>query len=252
MLDALRSAIIIPLICLAAMVFSTLALLFSFVDKRGARQHWCARTWCRIVAALAGMRVRVQGVENIPVDRPCIFAANHQSYLDIPAVYAALPVQLRFLARQSLFSIPFLGWFLWRAGHVPIDRERARSALTNLNRAAARLREGCSTVIFPEGTRSADGALQAFKSGGFKLALKAGVPIVPVTIIGTHRILRRDSLVFHPGEVEIMIDPPLEMNGYTNRTLPELMARTRACIAAHLESDAAMPIDLGDCARVDS
>ncbi len=252
MLDVLRSAIIIPLICLAAMLFSTLALLGSLVDKRGVWQHWCARTWCRIVAGLAGMRVRVEGVEHLPRSRPCIFAANHQSYLDIPAVYAALPVQFRFLARRSLFSIPFLGWFLWRAGHIPIDRARARSALTHLNHAATKLRGGCSTVIFPEGTRSADGVLQAFKSGGFKLALKAGVPIVPVTIIGTHRILRRDSLVFHPGEVEIIIDPPLETEGYTNRTLPELMERTRVGIAAHLEPKAAMPIDLRDCARVDS
>lgn len=252
MLDLLRSAIIIPLICLAAMVFSTLALLFSLVDRRGIWQHWCARTWCRIVAALAGMRVRVQGAENIPRSRPCIFAANHQSYLDIPALFAALPVEFRFLARQSLFSVPFLGWFLWRAGHIPIDRERARVALTNLNRAAEKLRAGCSTVIFPEGTRSADGLLQAFKSGGFKLALKAGVPIVPVTIIGTHHILRRDSLLFHPGEVEIIIDPPLEMDGYTTRTLPELMERTRSCIAAHLKQEAPTPFDLPDCARVDS
>src|SRR5205807_1701919 len=144
------------------------------------------------------------------------------------------------------------GWFLWRAGHIPIDRERARSALANLNRAAAKLREGYSMVIFPEGTRSADGALQAFKSGGFKLALKAGVPIVPVTIIGTYHILRRDSLVFHPGEVEIIIDPPLETDGYTNRTLPELVERTRACIAAHLKPNEATPFDLRDCARVDS
>jgi 1-acyl-sn-glycerol-3-phosphate acyltransferase len=238
MRDALRSVIIIPLICCAAMVIGTLALLLSLVDQRGQLQAWCGRTWCRVVATLAGLEVRVSGVENIPRDRPCVFAVNHQSFLDIPALYAAVPVRLLFVARRSLFSIPFLGWFLWRAGHIPIDQEKARVALANLNRAVAKLHDGVAIVIFPEGTRSVDGALLAFKSGGFKLALKAGVPIVPVTISGTHRVLRRDALVFHPGEVEIMIDPPLETDGYTSRTLPELIARTRACIAAHLEPGA--------------
>ena len=252
MLDALRSAIILPLICLYTIVLGILSLLLSLVDKRSRLQSWCARLWSRGVVAMAGMRLQARGVENIPCNQPCVFVVNHQSYLDIPALFTVLPAPLLFLARRSLFSIPIFGWALWRAGHIPIDRENARAALDNLNRAAEKLRAGYSAIIFPEGTRSVDGTLQSFKSGGFKLALKAGVPIVPVTIRGTQRILQRDTFTLHPGPVEVIIDPPLETNGYSTRALPELIARARACIAANLETSAATSFDSHDCARVDS
>jgi 1-acyl-sn-glycerol-3-phosphate acyltransferase len=252
MLDVLRSLIIIPLIYLYTVVMGVLALLLSLVDRKGKLQHGCARVWCRMIAVTAGARMRVRGLENIPSGQPCVFIANHQSYLDIPALFGYLPVQFRIMAKRSLFFIPFLGWFLWRAGHIPVDRENARAALANIHRAVAKIHAGYSTVVFPEGTRSADGSLREFRSGGFKLALKAGVPIVPVTIIGTCRVLRRDSLVFHPGEVEIVIDPPLPTQGYTNRTLPELIQQTRARIASHLGQPAAALFDLPRCARVDS
>jgi len=252
MLDVLRSIVIVPLIILSAIVMSTLALMLSPVDRQGVLQHRCAQVWCRIVAVTAGAHLRVRGVENIPLGQPCVYIANHQSYLDVPVIFGSLPVQFRFMAKRSLFFIPFLGWFLWRAGHIPVDRGDLRAALANLNRAASKIGEGSSAVVFPEGTRSPDGALLEFKPGAFKLALKAGVPVVPVTVIGTSRVLRRGSLVFHPGEVEVVIDPPLLTDGYTNRTLPELIGRTRALIAAHLAEAAATPIDLRDCARVDS
>jgi len=252
MLDLWRSILIIPFICLYAMAMSTLALLLSLVDREGRWQHWCARTWCRGVAAMAGVRIRVHGIEHLPAGQPCIYMANHQSYVDIPAIFAALPVQFRVMAKRSLFFVPFLGWFLWRAGYIPIDRRDARSALTHINRAVKKIREGYSTLVFPEGTRSVDGALLEFKSGGFKLALKAGVPIVPVTVRGACRVLRRGSLVFHPGEIELVIDPPLATENYTNRSLPELITATRASIAAHLAEASAAQFDLRDCARVDS
>ncbi len=252
MLDLLRSILIIPLIYLYTIVMGSLALLLSLVDRRGKLQHWCAQRWCRMIAVTAGARMRVRGLENIPRDQPCVYVANHQSYLDIPAIIGYLPVQFRIMAKRSLFFVPFMGWFLWRAGHIPIDRENIRSAVANINRAVARIREGYSTIIFPEGTRSRDGSLQEFKSGGFKLALKAGVPIVPITVIGTCRILRRDSLIFHPGEVEIIVDPPIPTDGYTNRTIPELLEKTRAQMAAHLAAASSFSVDLHDHARVDS
>src|SRR5207253_11158546 len=106
-----------------------------------------------------------------------------------------LPLQFRIMAQRVLFYLPFMGWFLWRAGHIPVDRENARSALANVRRAVDKLQAGYSIVVFPEGTRSKDGMLQDFKSGGFKIALRAGVPIIPVTIIGTHRVLKKDSWI---------------------------------------------------------
>jgi 1-acyl-sn-glycerol-3-phosphate acyltransferase len=234
MLDVLRSLYIIPLIYLYTMVMASLSLVLSLFDADGTKQHWCARTWCRLIAATAGARVNVVGLENVPTDSAAVFVANHSSYLDIPAIWGYVPVQFRIMAKRSLFYVPFMGWFLSRAGHIPVDRENSRAALANINRAADKLRAGCSLVVFPEGHRSADGVLQEFKNGGFKLAQKAGVPVVPVTIIGSHRVLKKDSLVFHAGEIKVIIDPPLSTQGYTSRTLPALMEQARAIIAGHL------------------
>lgn len=234
MLDVLKSCIIIPLIYFYTIVMATLSLSLSFFDHDGKKQHWCASTWCRLIAVTAGARMHVRGLENLPRDQACVVIANHQSYLDIPAIWANLPLQFRIMAKRVLFYFPFMGWFLWRAGHIPVDRDNVRSAVVNVKRAVDKLQAGHSLVIFPEGTRSADGVLQDFKAGGFKIAMKAGVPIIPVTIIGTCRVLKKDSLVFHAGEIEVIIDPPIATTDYTNRTLPELIARTRACIATHL------------------
>ncbi len=238
MLDVLRSFYIIPLIYLYTIVMASLSLVLSFFDADGTRQHWCARTWCRLIAGTAGARVKVIGLENVPTNTAAVFVANHSSYLDIPAIWGYVPVQFRIMAKRSLFYVPFMGWFLARAGHIPVDRENSRAALANINRAADKLRAGCSLVVFPEGHRSAEGVLQEFKNGGFKLAQKAGVPVVPVTIIGSHRVLKKDSLVFHAGEITVIIDPPLSTAGYTSRTLPALMQRTRTIIAGHLQQPA--------------
>ncbi len=234
MVDILRSFIIIPLIYLYTIVMASLSLVLSFFDRDGRRQHWCARTWCRLIAGTAGARVKIIGLENVPTNQAAVFVANHSSYLDIPAIWGYVPVQFRIMAKRSLFYVPFMGWFLSRAGHIPVDQENSRAALANINRAADKLRAGSSLVVFPEGHRSVDGVLQEFKTGGFKLAQKAGVPVVPVTIIGSHRVLKKDSLVFHAGDIKVIIDPPLSTEGYTSRTLPELMRQTHTIIAGRL------------------
>jgi 1-acyl-sn-glycerol-3-phosphate acyltransferase len=241
MLDVVKSCVIIPLIYLYTILMATLSLVLSLVDRGGRLQHWCARTWCRMIAVTAGARISVRGLENLPRDQACVVIANHQSYLDIPALWGCLPLQFRILAKRGLFYLPFLGWFLWRAGHIPVDRENARAALANVNRAVDKLKAGYSIVVFPEGTRSPDGTLREFKSGGFKIALKAGVPVLPVTIIGTARVLKKNSLVFHPGAIEVIIDPPLATTAYNSRTLPELIAVTRARIEAHLTAASGKP-----------
>ncbi|MBS1808414.1 MAG: 1-acyl-sn-glycerol-3-phosphate acyltransferase [Acidobacteria bacterium] len=241
MLDVLRSCIIIPLIYLYTLVMASLSLVLSFFDQDGKLQHWCASTWCRMIAVTAGARITVRGLENLPKDQAAVFIANHTSYLDIPAIWGYVPVQFRIMAKRSLFYVPFMGWFLWRAGHIPVDHESSRAALANISRATEKLKAGCSLVVFAEGHRSADGVLREFKPGGFKLAQKAGVPIVPVTIINAHRVLKKDSLVFHAGQVEVIIDPPLSTAGYTSRTLPGLMNQTHSIIAGHLSEHPSTP-----------
>lgn len=237
MFDVLRSCIVIPLIYLYTIVMATLSLCLSLVDKKGEKQHWCARTWCRMIAVTAGATVTVRGLENLPKDSAAVFIANHSSYMDIPSIWGYIPVQFRIMAKRPLFYLPFLGWFLWRAGHVPVDRGNARAAVENLNRVVDKIRSGCSLVVFAEGHRSVDGVLQEFKFGGFKIAQKAGVPIVPITIIGSHTVLKKDSLVFHPNEIQVIVDAPIATNDYDSRSLSELVTKTHAIIAQRLQEN---------------
>src|SRR5437667_8683639 len=168
----LHSAVAIPLIYLYTIIMGSLSLTLSLVDADGRMQHWCAQTWCRMIARTAGAKVRVHGLENIIPGVSYVFLSSHQSYMDIPAMLGYLPVQLRIAAKKSLFKIPFMGWHLSRAGHIPIDRSSTQNAVASMQRAANYLRNGICAFIFPEGTRSRDGYLHKFKKGGFKLAVQ--------------------------------------------------------------------------------
>ena len=230
----LHSAAAIPLIYLYTVVMGTLSLALSLRDPEGRRQHWCARTWSRMIARTAGVRVRVHGAENIRDGASYVFLSTHQSYMDIPVMLGHLPAQLRIAAKREVFRIPFLGWHMHRGGHIPINRGSTSEAVETLRRAAQEIREGVSVFLYPEGTRTRDGSLQPFKKGGFKFALQTGLPAVPVTIVGTRQVLPRDSIIFRPSAVDMYIDPPIPTEGLTDADLPELMGAVRRAMARHL------------------
>jgi 1-acyl-sn-glycerol-3-phosphate acyltransferase len=236
LLNYLHSVIAIPLIYLYTVIMGSLSLTLSLYDPGGRRQHWCARLWCRMIARTAGARVRVYGAERIKPDTSYVFLSTHQSYMDIPAMLGYLPAQLRIAAKKILFRIPFMGWHLWRAGHIPIDRSSTQNAVTSMQRAASYLQKGICAFVFPEGTRSRDGVLHEFKKGGFKLALQAQVPIIPITITGTRRILPPDSLVFRPGAIDMYVDEPIPTAGMTDDDIETLMRRVRAAMATHIRA----------------
>jgi 1-acyl-sn-glycerol-3-phosphate acyltransferase len=235
LLNYLHSAIAIPLVYLYTFVMGSISLMLSLYDPAGLRQHWCAQAWCRLIARTTGARVRVHGLENISPGTSYVFLSSHQSYMDIPAMLGYLPVQLRIAAKKSLFRIPFMGWHLTRAGHIPIDRSSTQNAVTSMQRAAGYIRGGICAFVFPEGTRSADGALHDFKKGGFKLAIQAGAPIVPITIIGSRQVLPKNSIIFRPGPVDMYIDAPLSTAGLTDEDVEALMLRVRAVMARHFK-----------------
>ncbi|MGB7921807.1 MAG: lysophospholipid acyltransferase family protein [Pyrinomonadaceae bacterium] len=238
LLNYLRSSIAIPLIYLYTIIMGSISLSVSLFDPTGERQHWCAQTWCRMIARTAGAHVRVHGAERIKPGTSYVFLSTHQSYMDIPAMLGYLPAQLRIAAKKVLFRIPFMGWHLSRAGHIPIDRSSTQNAVASMQRAAAYLqRNGICAFIFPEGTRSRDGALQPFKKGGFKLAIQAGAPIIPVTIIGSRQVLPRDSIIFRPGPVDMYVDEPIPTVGLTDDDLEALMRAVRAAMARHFKED---------------
>jgi 1-acyl-sn-glycerol-3-phosphate acyltransferase len=179
--------------------------------------------------------VRYVGLEHIDRTAPQVFIANHQSMADIWALLAVLPPSSRFVAKRELFRIPIFGWALAAAGFVPIERSKHSGALRSLDVAAERIRQGHSLVLFPEGTRTRDGRLRPFKKGAFHLALRAGVPVVPVAISGSFELLPPRTLRVHPGPVHVRFEPPLDVAPFQPTDHAGLLEAVRATIARRLE-----------------
>jgi len=197
---------------LGSLFFGTIATLFGWLPPRGNITFWCARAWSHGLLWASGVRIKKEFAEPLPPG-PFIFMANHRSTFDIPALLATLPGQTRFLAKRSLFKIPIFGWALALGGFVPVDRGNRSRARVTMTEAADRLRAGKSILIFPEETRSLNGEMLPFKSGGFLLARESGLAVVPVGIRGTRRVERPGSLIIHPGEVEVRYGRPMEAGG---------------------------------------
>jgi 1-acyl-sn-glycerol-3-phosphate acyltransferase len=160
---------------------------------------------------------------------------NHQSYFDIFALLATLPVQFKFVLKEELMRIPFLGPAMRKAKYIGIERDDPRKAIKSMNEAADRYREGSSILIFPEGTRSADGQLQPFKPGGFHLALKIKGDIVPLSLVGTHRIVPKGSLRVQKGEATMVIGKPILIREYSKKTMDQLMERVHEAMAQQMQ-----------------
>jgi len=202
---ALWTAVLFPVACLAMLV-----------TLDAGTSIWVARRlWAPLLLRVAGARVEVEGRAHVAPGRPAIYACNHQSTLDIPVLFVALPANLRFVAKEQLRWVPLVGWYLQLAGHVIVDRGNRQRAIASLDRAAEQiLRRRISLIAFPEGTRSRDAYILPFKHGPFGLALKAGVPVVPVTIEGSARIMPRRSWRITPGVVKVRISAPIDVRRF--------------------------------------
>jgi 1-acyl-sn-glycerol-3-phosphate acyltransferase len=199
---------LIPAISVYTIILGTLSILSTFIDRKGYAAHWCARAWSWLILATTGVDVRVTGLERVKPGETYVFISNHQSIYDIPVIFASLPFQLRIIAKESLGRFPFLGWHLIRAGHLLVDRRNPdRSGI--LNRWRRLVSDRLSLIIFPEGTRSADGRVGHFKAGSFLLALEAGLTIVPVTVCGTTHIMKKGRLMTCPGHVTLQVHEPI-------------------------------------------
>ncbi|HBY60880.1 MAG TPA: 1-acyl-sn-glycerol-3-phosphate acyltransferase [Solibacterales bacterium] len=223
-----------PLIILATILMGSISVLVSFFDHGGYKQGVIARWWSWMLLRIAGVRMNVIGLEKLDLSASYVFVSNHVSYMDTPVVLAHIPVQFRFLAKKSLFRIPFLGTHLTRAGHMPVPREDPRAALKVMTEAARVIRErNISMLVFPEGGRSSEG-LQPFKEGAAYIAIKAGVPLVPLSITGTHAVLPMGSVHMRAGRVELRIGEPIPTADRALQDRAALTAEARARVAALL------------------
>lgn len=192
---------------------ATISIVCSLWDTHGNVQHRIARFWSRVLLALGFVRCQAFGTGKLDPESSYVLVSNHASYMDTPAIVSSLPLQFRFFAKKGLFSIPFLGWHLSRAGHIPVIRGDARASLKTMSEGAKLMRErGISLLIFPEGGRSEAG-IRPFKEGAAYMAIKAGVPIVPIGLIRTREVLPMHTLVIRPGMVEVHVGDPIPTEG---------------------------------------
>ena len=194
--------------------------------------------WSRLILWGAGIELRTENMALLDPSQRYVFVANHYSYFDIPCIFRGIPQPIRFLGKASLFKIPIFGWAITRAGFIPIDRKNRRTAVKSFDMAAGRIRGGNSIVVFPEEGRSRDGRLRPFQRGGFLLALKTQLPVVPVAIKGTWEVFRPGAVRVKPGPVTITVTPPIATAGLTLRDKERLAEEARGRIATILFGEA--------------
>ena len=200
-------------IAVLTIILGILAVITSFFSENTSQS--IAKLWGVLILKACRIKVDITGAENLSPEKSYIITSNHQSYFDIFVLLASLGINFKFIAKASLFNIPFLGWSMKSLGYIPIDRENLRSALKSVKKSTELLKNKTSILIFPEGTRSSDGNLSSFKKGGLNMFLKQGdMTVLPVVIKGTVNILRKNSLSIHPGKtVELHILKPIDAAG---------------------------------------
>jgi 1-acyl-sn-glycerol-3-phosphate acyltransferase len=228
---------LIPAITLYTIVLGAASILSSLFDRRGYFAHRCARAWSWLILKTTGVRVRLEGLDRITPGKTYVFVSNHQSIYDTPVIFASLPYQLRIIAKASLARFPVLGWHLKRGGHLFVDRKNPDRAGI-LRRWRALVVEGLSLIIYAEGTRSRDGHVARFKAGSFLLAIQAGLPIVPLAVIGTRQVMPKGRLRTEPADVALVIHDPIQPPAIDDPTAHHAKAladRVHAIVAATVE-----------------
>jgi len=224
----------LPAALLATLGYASAACVGALVDRSGRTTRAIGGAWSRLLLRLLRVEVRVSGLENVP-EGPAIYAANHGSALDILVVFGHLPVDFRIIYKRSLSLLPLLGWSIWLGGHIPIDRSNPFRARRSLKAAARRIRAGTSVVTFPEGTRSPDATVRLFRRGSFRLAIEAGVPIVPVSLAGVKAVVPQGLPSVRPGRVQVRIAPAVPVVGRGLEDVDGLAEEVRRVVAAGCE-----------------
>lgn len=226
--------IVIPLFGLSTAVFGISSFfIYPFLGKKKTSMMM-GKAWARFNSIITPMFVTVNGRENIDPGQSYVIVSNHLSHFDIFALYGWLDIDFKWVMKQELRKVPVLGYWCDIMGHVYIDRSNREAALASLEEAQKRIVNGTSVLFFPEGTRSVNGKIQDFKKGAFKMALDLDIPILPVTIKGTEKILPARSMRLFPGKASLTISPPIPVNGYNDETIEELVSKSKKEIESNL------------------
>lgn len=227
--------VFIPFFILNTAVCGGLAVILLFILPPKIVSALCGGNWGRLNAWATPVWIRVSGRENMDPGQSYVIVANHQSHYDIFLLYGWLGADFKWVMKQELRKAPILGIACDRLGHIFVDRSNREAAIASLEKAKSRIRNGTSVFFFPEGTRSRNGGLLPFKKGAFRMALDLGLPILPISLVGTRDIMPPDSLNIFPGTSRMIIHPPVATTGYRDNDIEELSRITRQVIASGLE-----------------
>jgi len=233
----LRTAFSILVTVIDTIIFSILAILASIGNPYNPVTDWILTTWARIIIFSSGNKLIVEGRERLDPAAVYVFAANHQSNFDIPALVLATKRTVRFVAKKELFRIPLFAQGMKMSGMIAIDRGNSQMARQSMQEAAQKMRRGVSVIIFPEGTRSRDGEIAPFKKGAFILALEGGFPVVPVSVSGSFFIMQKNSWRMRRGNIKIVFGEPVQPENYSAGQRQEILDETRRRIEANFDPD---------------
>ena len=222
----------IPVMTVVTAVCGSISMLASCLEKGGRAQQRIARFWARALVRLSGCSLTIRGAENLRKVPVAVYASNHTSYFDTPVIFAALPFQFRILAKKELWPIAFIGWYLDRSGQIPIDTANPHASLSSLGVGVKALRSGMPLFVFPEGGRTATGAMKPFLSGAAYLAIRAQVPLVPIALSGVYDLLPIHTHHFFPSQLTLNVGEPIATTGMTMRQTEALTERLRAAVEA--------------------
>jgi 1-acyl-sn-glycerol-3-phosphate acyltransferase len=234
LLSIYKWVVLVPVVGISTVLVGSVCLVLCMVVPPSTAGRWCGKSWARINAVAALMGVTVEGAEHVDAGRSHVVVANHQSQLDILVIYGWLGMDFRWVMKQELRRVPFLGVACEKLGHIFIDRSDRSAAIAAINQARHRITGGTSVFFFPEGTRSRNGNLLPFKKGAFRMAIELQLPILPVSIVGTHDMLPPDTMRLRKGCARLVIHPRVETTGYGPEQVSELMRQVRGTIASVL------------------
>jgi 1-acyl-sn-glycerol-3-phosphate acyltransferase len=232
----IRTIAVFAFVAPALIFVLPLLIGWTLITRDANFMYWVFIGALRTTMRIAGIHIRADGVENIPAG-VCVFASNHASNIDPVALVPHIPRRVALLAKKEVFRVPILSKALHLANLIPVDRADKEAAAESVDIAVKHLKEGLSFLVYPEGTRSPDGHLLPFKKGTFVMAIRAGVPVVPISLAGTQRLMRKGDWTIHPGEVVVRFGPPVNSAEYSADQRDELRKRVQDLVAAGLPED---------------